>query len=295
MVPGANGAWHRAPALTRESAKAHGVQQTAVTQWTMADPSTTLRARLDSLLWYLLPGICVLCNERSGVAMDLCPYCRGAMPWLEHGCPQCALPLSVWDKPRCDACASRPPPFERTVAPFRYADSIARMIQRVKFGGSRVDARVLGSLLAEQIHAAYHDDEDAEWPDLIVPVPLSLPRLLRRGHNQAALFARWVARDCSLQVDYDLCRRTRHTRAQTGLSRAARLRNLTGAFAVRRPIDGRCIAILDDVMTTGATVTALTRSLLAAGAGAVHVWTIARTMEPQPQRQPAHSATSVVR
>jgi ComF family protein len=258
----------------------------------MADPSTALRAHLDNLLWYLLPGICVLCNERSGVAMDLCPHCRDAMPWLVHACPQCALPLIRPGAPRCDACEVRPPPFARTVAAFRYAEPIAQMVQRVKFGGSRIDARVLGSLLAEQVDTAYRD---AEKPDLIVPVPLSLLRLLRRGHNQAALIARWVGRGSRLTVDYDLCERKRHTRAQTGLSRAARLRNLSGAFTVRRPIDGECIAILDDVMTTGATVTALSRALSAAGARSVHVWAVARTMEPQPQRQPAHSGMSVVR
>jgi ComF family protein len=166
------------------------------------------------------------------------------------------------------------------------------MVRRVKFGGSRVDARVLGSLLAEHVEASY---QGAQKPDVIVPVPLSLLRLLRRGHNQAALLARWVGRGATLRVDYDLCERTRHTRAQTGLSRAARLRNLAGAFAVRRPVADRCVAILDDVMTTGATAAALTRVLLAAGARAVHVWAVARTMEEQPQRQPAHSGTIVVR
>lgn len=257
----------------------------------MADP-TALRTRLDGLLWYLVPGICVLCNERSGVAMDLCPYCRDALPWLVHACPHCALPLRDVDAPRCAACAARPPPFVRTVAALRYAEPIARMVQRVKFGGNRVDARVLGSLLAERVASAYRDSAK---PDVIVPVPLSRLRLLRRGHNQAALFARWVGRGSALHVDYDLCERTRHTRAQTGLSRSARLRNLTGAFTVRRRVADRTVAILDDVMTTGATVTALTRALLRAGACAVHVWVVARTMEPQPQRQPAHSGTVLVR
>jgi len=258
----------------------------------MADHVTKLRARFDGLLWYLLPGICVLCNERSGVAMDLCPHCRDAMPWLVQPCPRCALPLIRPGTSACDACLVRPPPFVRTVAGFRYAEPAARMVQRVKFGGSRVDARVLGSLLAEQVAAAYRDTEK---PDVLAPVPLSLLRLLRRGHNQAAMFARWVGRASRVPVEYDLCERTRHTRAQTGLSRAARLRNLSGAFTVPRPVAGRCVAILDDVMTTGATVTALSRVLLAAGARAVHVWVVARTMEPQPQRQPAHSGAIAVR
>ena len=252
----------------------------------MADSATRIHARLDALLWLLLPGICVLCNERSGVAMDLCAHCYTALPWLVNPCPGCALPLLQPAAPRCAACAARPPPFQRTVAALRYDDSVTRMIQRVKFAGSRVDARVLGSLLGEQVRQAYRTEVK---PDVITPVPLSRARLLQRGHNQAALFARWVGTVSMTPVDYDLCVRTRHTPPQTGLGRTARLRNLSGAFSVRRPIAGLRIAILDDVMTTGATVTALARTLLAADAEAVHVWAVARTMEPQPQPTPPTS------
>jgi ComF family protein len=180
---------------------------------------------------------------------------------------------------RCGACEARPPPFVRTVAALRYAAPVARMIQRVKFSGNRVDARVLGSLLGEQVVQAYRD---APPPHLITPVPLGRVRLLRRGHNQAALFARWVAKISAIPIDYDLCRRTRHTAPQTRLGRRARQRNLSGAFSLRRPVAGLRIAILDDVMTTAATVTSLARTLLEAGADEVHVWVVARTMEPQP-------------
>jgi len=250
----------------------------------MATTTGRWRAHVDAILWHLLPGICVFCNESSGVPMDLCPHCHAALPWLLNPCPQCALPQVQSGAPRCGACAAQPPPFVRAVAAMRYADAVARMIQHVKFAGNRIDARVLGSLLGEQVTRAYCDEP---LPDVIVPVPLSSARLLRRGHNQAALIARWVGHACATPVDYDLCARTRHTPAQTGLGRSARLRNLHGAFAARRPVAGLRIAILDDVMTTGATVTALARTLLAANAKAVHVWAVARTLEPQPQPIPA--------
>ena len=110
-----------------------------------------------------------------------------------------------------------------------------------------------------------------------MPVPLSRERLFRRGHNQAALLARWVGSTLDIAIDYGCCRRLRHTPPQTGLSRSARLRNLSGAFDVTRSFSNMSIALVDDVMTTGSTVTALTQTLLAAGAVDVHVWAAART------------------
>ncbi len=151
------------------------------------------------------------------------------------------------------------------------------MVHRLKFNGSRIDARVLGHLLADAIRAAYTCEP---LPQLILPVPLSRARLLRRGHNQAALLARWVGGALDLPVDYHACRRVRNTPPQTGLRRSARLRNLAGAFSANGALADLRVAIVDDVMTTGSTVTALARVLLAAGAAEVHVWAAARTPEP---------------
>ncbi len=240
---------------------------------------TSLRLQLDAMAWHLLPGICVLCNARSNAALDLCGACFDALPWLAQGCPQCALPLPGDGGQSCGACAARRPPFVRTVAPMRYAAPVSRMILRLKFGGSSVDARVLGGLLAQAIYERY-----AVLPpvDRIVPVPLGYWRLLRRGHNQAALLARWISHHTGIPADYAVCTRRRNTVAQTDLGRRARLLNLRGAFAVQGNLDGQRIAIVDDVMTTGATATSLARVLLASGATEVHVWAVARTLEPQP-------------
>ena len=151
------------------------------------------------------------------------------------------------------------------------------MIHRLKFRGSRIDARVLASLLASAIANAYAGQP---LPDLIVPVPLSRRRLVRRGHNQAALLARWL----DAPFDPKACERVRDTPPQAGLSRTRRLHNLTDAFATDRRFDDLCVAVVDDVMTTGSTVAALSRTLLAAGAREVHAWVAARTL--QPSREP---------
>ena len=236
-----------------------------------------LRRRLDTFVWALLPGICILCNARSNVAADLCEACRISLPWIEHPCRRCALPLSESDREVCAACHARPPPFLRTIAALRYVEPVTRMIHRLKFNGSRIDARVIGGLLAERIHSAYRS---GEMPDLIVPVPLNRARLLRRGHNQSALLARWVGPAIDIPIDFRSCQRIRHTPPQTGLRRTARLHNLADAFGVTRSFAGISVAVVDDVMTTGSTVTALTRTLIEAGADEVHIWAAARTPQP---------------
>jgi ComF family protein len=237
----------------------------------------SLRRRLDSLVWALLPGICILCAARTDAAADLCDACRVSLPIIEQPCRRCASFVTDTDERLCAPCRLRPPPFVRTVAALRYVEPVTRMIHRLKFHGSRVDARVLGALLAACIRDEYRNDASA--PGLVIPVPLSAKRLLRRGHNQAALLARWAggALDHDVSIDYRSCRRIRDTPPQSGLNRAARLRNLEGAFSVTRSLTDARVAIVDDVMTTGSTVTALAHTLLDAGAAEVHVWAVART------------------
>ncbi len=243
-----------------------------------------LLPHIDNLFWALFPGVCILCDERSGMTADLCEHCRSALPRLPMPCPRCALPLPARaetasnaeasnTETSCDACRSHAPPYTRTVAALRYAEPVTRMVHRLKFRGCRIDARVLGGLLASAVASAY---SDRPMPDVIVPVPLSRRRLLRRGHNQAVLLAQWL----NVPFEPMTCERIRDTPPQAGLSRTLRLRNLADAFATSGRFDDRCVAMVDDVMTTGTTVTSLARTLLAAGAKEVHVWTAARTLPP---------------
>ncbi len=240
-------------------------------------PFKQIRHCFDTLLWTLLPGVCILCNARSHVAADLCQACCRALPHVAQSCHRCALPLASVDAILCAKCLAQPPPFVRTVAALCYVEPVTRMIHRLKFAGSRIDARVIGSVLAMRLNEAYQGDS---LPDVVIPVPLSRERLLKRGHNQAALLSRWIGSGTGVPVDYRGCRRIRNTPPQTGLNRNARLRNLTAAFSVAHPLQDLRVAIVDDVMTTGSTCTALTHTLLAAGAAEVHIWVAARTPEP---------------
>lgn len=151
-------------------------------------------------------------------------------------------------------------------------------MHRLKFHQGLLEARLLGTLLAEAVVVEYRDQA---LPDVLVPVPLSLRRLAARGHNQALSLANIIGRRLGRPVKRRHVRRVHHGVPQRTLSRKERLNNLTDAFA-SRPWQGERVAVIDDVITTGATLEALAGTLLAAGAGEVHGWCATRTPEPQP-------------
>lgn len=227
---------------------------------------------------WLLPSHCILCGADDPGGLSLCPDCRADLPWLARGCPHCALPLATPDQP-CGACQTRPPPFDATVALFHYAPPVDALIQQFKFGQGLHLARLFAGLLADRL-------ADAPRPDCILPVPLHPLRQRERGFNQALEIAHPLARRLGCRVDAASCVRTRATPPQAQLSAAQRRRNLRGAFAMARPLPGRHIALLDDVMTTGSTLATLASLLRRAGAERVDVWVCARTVR-EDRAQPA--------
>lgn len=216
----------------------------------------------------LAPARCHWCGAAgAGVA---CEGCREALPWNEPACPTCALPLAVRDS-ACARCLGRPPPQDRAWAAFRYAEPVARQIVRLKFRARLAPADVLGALMAGRLAR-----RPAPLPELLLPVPLHPQRLRRRGYNQALELARALARRLPLRLCASAARRVRPTGEQTRLDAAQRRRNVRGAFAVDAEVRGRHVAVLDDVITTGATIEELARAARAAGAAQVEVWAAAR-------------------
>lgn len=226
----------------------------------------------------LFPSFCVLCRRRSGRHIDLCVECESAFAPNERACPVCAEPApavsSGGASAVCGRCVAAPPPWAKTVAPFAYARPLASVVEGLKSGNGLLQARVLGTLLAAAVGARYAGDA---LPAALVPMPLTRRRLRRRGFNQADLLARVTARELGLRRLRGHLARVRDAPAQRSLARAERLRNVRGAFAVRRPLPVRRLALVDDVTTTGATVRAATQALLKAGAEEVHVWVVAKT------------------
>lgn len=148
------------------------------------------------------------------------------------------------------------------------------MLHRIKFEQGTLDSFLLSHLLAKQLSRLYTSQP---LPQVILPVPLALPRLLRRGFNQSAGIARQLGRELHLPVKYGLLKRTLHTRPQTELNRAERKTALTSAFKVSGKLPYTRVALVDDVMTTGATLHAQALCLQRAGVKSVHAWVLART------------------
>jgi ComF family protein len=223
-----------------------------------------LRRGVDSLL----PRHCQAC-EAPAERLALCATCICALPWNDCACAGCALPMAHpgW----CPDCARRQPPYDRAWAAFRLEPPIQHSIHALKYHADFTQARLLGTLMAEQAV------QQAPLPQVLIPVPLHPWRLRRRGYNQALELARAISRILEVPVLPDAAVRQRATEDQIGQSAPARRRNMRGAFALRRPLRGLHVALIDDVMTTGATLTELARSCRRAGADRIEVWAVART------------------
>ena len=241
---------------------------------------------VDLLLTLLYPPRCPSCGRERAAPRppELCRGCRARLEPVARACERCGEPGS---ERRCARCASAPPPYAHAHACFLYRDDelSSELVSRWKYGGDHVVGSTLASLLRE------HRSAHAECYDLIVPVPLHASRLAQRGFNQAALLARAVARRGE-HVAVDALRRAAATAPQAALGRRARAANVRDVFAVRRgaAVTGRSVLLVDDVVTTGATVEACSTVLLEAGATGVGVWSLART----PRRIAGESVSSSV-
>jgi ComF family protein len=225
----------------------------------------------DRLLRVVLPLRCLLCGERGSSGRDLCAGCARDLAVNAPCCPRCALPLET-PAPLCGECIEREPPFASAWVPFRYEHPLDLLESRFKFRGDLAAGRVLASLMIEREEVA-----TPPRPDVIIPVPLHVSRLRERGYNQALELARPLARALDIPLASHLLRRVRSTVAQTGLNATMRRRNLRDAFAATD--EGSLpphVALIDDVMTTGATVRECARVLRRAGASRVDVWALAR-------------------
>lgn len=222
----------------------------------------------------VFPPCCALCGEDGARGRDLCAACDAELPRNLACCARCALPLAT-PALACGECLRRPPAFDAALAPLRYEWPIDRLVTRLKFSVDLAVGRVLSELLRDAVRAA------SDRIDLVVPVPLHLERLRERGFNQALELARPMARSLALPLDHGVLVRTRATPPQTGLAAADRRRNLRDAFAVRGSVAGRSIALVDDVVTTTATVRECARVLKRAGAERVEVWAVARAAGPR--------------
>ncbi|WP_316366320.1 ComF family protein [Candidatus Thiodiazotropha sp. CDECU1] len=221
----------------------------------------------------LYPRGCLLCGAKGDFPCHLCPACHNSLPFNHHACPCCALPLPahVASQQLCGRCIKRQPPYTKTIAALTYEPPVNRLIGMFKFHQKLHLAEPLAGLLMERL------GDQHERPEILVPVPLHPLRLRQRGFNQSVELTRILAKHYRLPYDWRLCRRIKATKTQSELSRQERRKNLVNAFQACAEVKDTHLVLVDDVITTGATVTELSKVLKKAGAKRIDVWAVART------------------
>lgn len=235
----------------------------------------------QKLLANLFPSRCILCSRTVTVPsvnehIELCADCYRSLPFNHRCCTRCALPLAedIAAGTLCGRCITKLPEFDYARSLFSYQDGVIPLVQQLKFSEKITFARTIGELLLLNMQADARFS--TESPTCLLPVPLHASRLRQRGYNQSIEISRVIAKKFGLPIEYEAITRERSTSAQTGLNARQRLQNIKGAFAVKRQINFKHVLIVDDVVTTGATVNELARLLKKNNVERVGVLSIAR-------------------
>lgn len=235
--------------------------------------------KVENLMRWFFPYFCSLCGGESDQTLDLCSVCAKLLPWVQDRCFRCGLRLeAIEEAVNCKNCQESPPKFDRLCALFDYAPPATNLVTGLKFGRRLAFGRVLGELLAEKVLEEWYLHDTL--PDAIIPVPLHPSRLRERGYNQALELLWPIKKQSDIPILRNLCRRLRATRPQSGLIAELRKQNLHNAFAVVKSEMAKVhlehVVIMDDVVTTGSTVSSLCQVLKNAGVTRVDIWCICR-------------------
>lgn len=241
---------------------------------------------------------CEICRQKCRGTLPLCSGCRAQLPWIQHGCTSCGEPVRVRQR-RCSRCEHQPLPFAEVIIPLRYAYPVDQWVGFYKYQSRPGMAGWLSQLLQDHIEQRWQ-----HTPTLMSGVPMHPRKQRERGYNQSLLLARQLARAFKIPFDAQLLEKHKITSHQRTLNAASRRLNLQGAFRIkegkrslmdrlggqpaeRHQIQGQAIALVDDVVTTGATSAEIAQCLLEAGAASVSLWALAKT----PLHHPAGSGS----
>ena len=226
----------------------------------------------QKLLSSLFPCRCIFCQQTVRQSFEVCPSCYQALPHNEVCCVRCSLPLAedISNAVLCGRCIQKAPAFDYAHSLFRYEDDIIGLVHKLKFGEKIGLARTIGEMLLMQLLTTN------EKPDCVLPVSLHKSRLRQRGFNQSIEISRVLAKKLAIPIEHTAVVRNRSTAAQTGLTAKQRQKNIKGAFSVVGELNYKHVLIVDDVMTTGATVNELARVLKNNKVERVGVLSIAR-------------------
>lgn len=223
----------------------------------------------------LFPIYCILCGHKNLSRHNLCADCEAQLPFLDTVCYQCALPLVNAQDIRCGICLKKQSNVDRIIAAFQYDMPIDYLISQFKFYGQLISGHILADLVVKRLKFIWKNDP---WPEILLPVPLHPERLKLRGFNQALEIAKSVSKVLHIPIDYHACARIIDTPPQSSLNFKTRQKNVKNAFSIHWPKDQvpTSVAIIDDVVTTSATIEEIASTLKQSGVKTVYVWCIAR-------------------
>ena len=225
---------------------------------------------MDILRLYRSLHRCILCHNSD--QSRICTDCRSLLPQIENPCPVCAIPVMPTQSV-CGQCLTKPPNFDYVHCVFLYRAPLDQLINGFKNRRQLTAGRALAELLLEDLKAHYINDL---MPNKIAAMPLFWRKQWWRGFNQSLFLSHYLSRKLSIE-HFNGLKRIRSNDEQKTLNRRQRLQNLKDCFFVKKPLSGENIAVVDDVVTTGATANAVAKTLKQAGAGKVTIWAIART------------------
>ncbi|MFZ0220042.1 MAG: ComF family protein [Candidatus Aquirickettsiella sp.] len=240
----------------------------------MINISIILKQINKGIIRCFYPYHCILCDDKTYRELDLCLECEKFLPWLRNVCIYCAAPLVFPTPSACGVCLKKPLLFHKLCVCFSYTEIIRKLVTGLKFQQQLIYAHILGSLLAKKVSSQY---QSKKLPDIIIPVPLHKKRLYERGFNQAIELARPISKKLNIPIEYKRCKRVVNTAAQSKLPANQRSNNVKNAFIAHQDLAYLHIALLDDVMTTGHTLTEMSRALYYVGVKRIDVWCCART------------------
>lgn len=215
---------------------------------------------------------CILCGDNCHNPLCLCTACQNELPYIDHACKSCGLPIETTEHANnCGACLTSPPPISQCISLLHYESPVDYLIKHMKYHNQLSIADLLGKLLAKKIK-----NLDLPRPQQIIPIPLHIDRLQQRGYNQAIEIGRQLSRELNIPLNLTDCSRTRSTAPQFDIPASERGDNIKNAFEISGNINAEHVTLIDDVMTTGSTVREVAKALLNAGVKQVDVWTCAR-------------------
>ena len=222
-------------------------------------------------LQWMTPPSCLLCHDQPESQSGLCRDCWQKLPFIRD--PQCLSCARALTHPGiCGQCQQRPPVYDSVLAPLAYDNPVNEMLCALKYRQHLSFARPIAGIMVDAVVT-----QRQKRPDMLCAVPMTSRALRKRGLNQSIFIARFISRGLGIPLCAALLKKIRHTDQQSALSAENRQSNLDNAFACRRRLDGRHVALIDDILTTGATANEISKILKAAGAVRVDLWACART------------------